>query len=84
MSALASNWQRVGKPFNPLLGETYELQRNDFKILCEQVSHHPPISAFHAESVNYKFYGSINPNIKFMGKSITIQPKGVVTVELTR
>lgn len=84
VSALASNWQRVGKPFNPLLGETYELQRNDFKILCEQVSHHPPISAFHAESVNYKFYGSINPNIKFMGKSITIQPKGVVTVELTR
>ncbi|XP_039954412.1 oxysterol-binding protein-related protein 1 [Bactrocera tryoni] len=84
VSALASNWERVGKPFNPLLGETYELQSNDFKILCEQVSHHPPISAFHAESSNYKFYGSINPKIKFMGKSINIQPKGVVTVELTR
>ncbi|XP_069965330.1 oxysterol-binding protein-related protein 1 isoform X2 [Bactrocera oleae] len=84
VSALASNWERVGKPFNPLLGETYELQRKDFKILCEQVSHHPPISAFHAESSYYKFYGSINPKIKFMGKSINIQPKGVVTVELTR
>ncbi|XP_018782726.1 PREDICTED: oxysterol-binding protein-related protein 2-like, partial [Bactrocera latifrons] len=83
VSALASNWERVGKPFNPLLGETYELRRNDFKILCEQVSHHPPISAFHAESSDYKFYGSINPKIKFMGKSINIQPKGVVTVELT-
>ncbi|XP_054091107.1 oxysterol-binding protein-related protein 2 isoform X2 [Zeugodacus cucurbitae] len=84
VSALASNWERIGKPFNPLLGETYELQTNGFKILCEQVSHHPPISAFNVESANYKFYGSINPKIKFMGKSINIQPKGMVTVELTR
>lgn len=37
MSALASNWERLGKPFNPLLGETFELQRPDFRILCEQV-----------------------------------------------
>ena len=28
----------MGKPFNPLLGETYELERPDFRILCEQVS----------------------------------------------
>ncbi|PRD35975.1 UNVERIFIED_CONTAM: hypothetical protein NCL1_10014 [Trichonephila clavipes] len=25
VSALASNWERLNKPFNPLLGETYEL-----------------------------------------------------------
>lgn len=37
VSALASNWERLGKPFNPLLGETYELQRPEFRILCEQV-----------------------------------------------
>jgi hypothetical protein len=37
VSALASNFERMGKPFNPLLGETYELQRPDFRILCEQV-----------------------------------------------
>ena len=32
---------RTGKPFNPLLGETYELEREDlgFRLLCEQVSH---------------------------------------------
>ncbi|XP_054740393.1 oxysterol-binding protein-related protein 2 [Anastrepha obliqua] len=84
VSALASNWERIGKPFNPLLGETYELQRKDFKFLSEQVSHHPPISAFHAESPHYMFYGSINPKIRFMGKSIEIQPKGVVTVEFPR
>ena len=39
VSALASNFERMGKPFNPLLGETYELKRPDFRIVCEQVSH---------------------------------------------
>lgn len=84
MSALASNWERLGKPFNPLLGETYELQRPEFRIICEQVSHHPPISAFHADSNDFIFHGSIHPKLKFWGKSVEIQPKGIVTVELPR
>ncbi|KAK6619440.1 hypothetical protein RUM43_012197 [Polyplax serrata] len=84
VSALASNWERLGKPFNPLLGETYELQRPEFRIICEQVSHHPPISAFHADSNDFIFHGSIHPKLKFWGKSVEIQPKGIVTVELPR
>ncbi|KAL7302309.1 hypothetical protein TKK_0004972 [Trichogramma kaykai] len=84
VSALASNWERLGKPFNPLLGETYELQREDFRIICEQVSHHPPISAFHADSEDFIFHGSIHPKLKFWGKSIEIHPKGMVTVELPK
>ena len=31
VSALASNWERLGKPFNPLLGETYELERDGYR-----------------------------------------------------
>ncbi|XP_076282460.1 oxysterol-binding protein-related protein 2 isoform X1 [Lasioglossum baleicum] len=84
VSALASNWERLGKPFNPILGETYELEREDFRIICEQVSHHPPVSAFHAESDDFIFHGSIHPKLKFWGKSIEIHPKGVVTVELPK
>lgn len=84
VSALASNWERLGKPFNPLLGETYELEREDFKIICEQVSHHPPVSAFHAESDDWFFHGSIHPKLKFWGKSVEIQPKGTVTVEFPK
>jgi len=82
VSGLASNWLRLGKPFNPLLGETYQLERPDFRIVCEQVSHHPPVSAFHAESPAFRFHGSIHPKIKFWGKSVEIQPKGTLTVEL--
>ncbi|XP_034946914.1 oxysterol-binding protein-related protein 2 [Chelonus insularis] len=84
VSALASNWERLGKPFNPLLGETYELEREDFRILCEQVSHHPPVSAFHSDSEDFIFHGSIHPKLKFWGKNIEIHPKGVVTVELPK
>lgn len=81
---MASNWERLGKPFNPLLGETYEYQNDDFRIVCEQVSHHPPVSSFHADSPHFKFYGAIHPKLKFWGKSVEIQPKGVVTVELPK
>uniref|UniRef100_T1JB46 Oxysterol-binding protein n=1 Tax=Strigamia maritima TaxID=126957 RepID=T1JB46_STRMM len=84
VSALAANWERIGKPFNPLLGETYELERDDYHLICEQVSHHPPISAFHAHSPDFIFHGSIQPKLKFWGKSVEIQPKGIITVELRK
>jgi len=33
VSGLASNWLRLGKPFNPLLGETYQLERPQFRYV---------------------------------------------------
>ncbi|XP_066269069.1 oxysterol-binding protein-related protein 1-like isoform X3 [Branchiostoma lanceolatum] len=84
VSACSSNEHRLSKPFNPLLGETYELDRPDlrFRIVSEQVSHHPPISAFYAEGKQWLFHGSVHPKLKFWGKSVEIQPKGMITVEL--
>ncbi|XP_041660255.1 oxysterol-binding protein-related protein 1-like isoform X2 [Cheilinus undulatus] len=88
VSAVASQWERTGKPFNPLLGETYELIREDlgFRWVSEQVSHHPPVSAFHAEGLkeDFVFHGSIYPKLKFWGKSIEAEPKGVITLELPK
>uniref|UniRef100_A0A3Q3FZR4 Oxysterol-binding protein n=1 Tax=Labrus bergylta TaxID=56723 RepID=A0A3Q3FZR4_9LABR len=81
-------WDRTGKPFNPLLGETYELIRDDlgFRWVSEQVSHHPPVSAFQAEGLNenFVFHGSIYPKLKFWGKCIEAEPKGVITLELPK
>jgi len=34
VSATASNWDRIGKPFNPLLGETYHLERYQHFCAC--------------------------------------------------
>ncbi|XP_054622637.1 oxysterol-binding protein-related protein 1-like isoform X3 [Dunckerocampus dactyliophorus] len=88
VSAVASQWERTGKPFNPLLGETYELIRDDlgFRWVSEQVSHHPPVSAFHAEGLkeDFVFHGSIYPKLKFWGKSIEAEPKGIITLELPK
>lgn len=85
VSSCSSNADRISKPFNPLLGETYELDRPGlgYKIVCEQVSHHPPVSAFHATAPGYSFYGAVCPKLAFWGKSVEIVAKGVNTVELT-
>lgn len=51
---------RLKKPFNPLLGETFELLLADgTRFVAEQVSHHPPVSAFHAESDDFVLEGHI-------------------------
>uniref|UniRef100_A0A8C7KHY4 Oxysterol-binding protein n=1 Tax=Oncorhynchus kisutch TaxID=8019 RepID=A0A8C7KHY4_ONCKI len=88
VSAVASQWERTGKPFNPLLGETYELIREDlgFRWMSEQVSHHPPVSAFHAEGLqeDFLFHGSIYPKLKFWGKSVEAEPKGIISLELPK
>jgi hypothetical protein len=34
------------KPFNPILGETFQGSMGGYKVYVEQISHHPPISAF--------------------------------------
>lgn len=50
---------RMKKPFNPLLGETFDQNLGDLEVVCEQVSHHPPISACFAKSKGYELYGTI-------------------------
>ncbi|KAG8442995.1 hypothetical protein GDO86_011713 [Hymenochirus boettgeri] len=79
VSSYASSFYRAGsKPFNPVLGETYECVKEDqgFRFIAEQVSHHPPISACHAESESYVFYQDIRWKNKFWGKSMEIVPIG--------
>ena len=38
------------KPFNPILGETFEFTTKDIECVSEQVSHHPPITAMHVRN----------------------------------
>ena len=68
VSALASNFERMGKPFNPLLGETYELTRNDFRIVCEQVGHHPPVSAWHATGKDGRWFHELSLTTNILKK----------------
>uniref|UniRef100_A0A3P9IJE2 Oxysterol-binding protein n=1 Tax=Oryzias latipes TaxID=8090 RepID=A0A3P9IJE2_ORYLA len=85
VSGYASSFYRTGgKPFNPILGETFECNRPDkgFRFVAEQVSHHPPISACHAESKNFVFWQDVRCKNKFWGKSLEIVPVGTTHVTL--
>lgn len=77
-SEYASTIGRVAKPFNPLLGETYEYVRPDkgYRFFIEQVSHHPPIGAAWAEAPKWDYYGESAVKSKFYGKSFDINPLG--------
>ncbi|XP_019714188.1 oxysterol-binding protein-related protein 7-like isoform X2 [Hippocampus comes] len=81
-----ASWRNRYKPFNPVLGETYESHREDrgFRYVSEQVSHHPPISACHAESTNFTFWQDQRWKNKFWGKSVEIISSGPVNVTLPR
>ncbi|CAK9304839.1 unnamed protein product [Gordionus sp. m RMFG-2023] len=81
---VASNYsapiERTTKPFNPMLGETFEFDRVKsfgWKSLSEQVSHHPPITAIHAEGSNWQFWQQYTMESKFKGKDIQILPLGI-------
>uniref|UniRef100_A0A672PCG0 Oxysterol-binding protein n=1 Tax=Sinocyclocheilus grahami TaxID=75366 RepID=A0A672PCG0_SINGR len=79
-----ASWRNRYKPFNPVLGETYENVQEDhgFRYIAEQVSHHPPLSACHAESDNFSFWQDQRWKYKFWGKSVEIVSTGMVNVTL--
>ncbi|KIY02530.1 uncharacterized protein Z520_00995 [Fonsecaea multimorphosa CBS 102226] len=68
----------IRKPFNPMLGETFELVREDrgFRFVSEKVSHRPVQLALHAESEHWTFTQSPLPSQKFWGKSSEIINEG--------
>lgn len=73
------------KPFNPLLGETFELyEPNDktFRMFTEQVSHHPPISAFWGENEHFIAEGHMSTKTDFSHKGIKIKPIGETIITL--
>ena len=56
---LSQNINRYLKPFNPILGETFEFYDNEkkYRYFSEQVSHNPPITAYIGESNNFCYFG---------------------------
>ncbi|RKU44401.1 hypothetical protein DL546_005637 [Coniochaeta pulveracea] len=78
----------IRKPFNPLLGETFELLRTEnevpggFRLLVEKVSHRPVRLAMHADAAAWSFAQSPAPTQKFWGKSAELTTEGRVRVSL--
>jgi len=46
------------KPFNPILGETFQAYIQDSPVYVEQISHHPPICCYQMYGEQYKIEGT--------------------------
>lgn len=78
-------FQRTWKPFNPILGETYEMvNHNGITFISEQVSHHPPMSAGHCENEHFIYDVTSKLKTKFLGNSLDVYPLGRTRVTLKR
>ncbi|XP_013788509.2 oxysterol-binding protein 1-like [Limulus polyphemus] len=86
ISSYATTSNRSGKPFNPLLGETFECDRTDdygWRCISEQVSHHPPMLAQYCEGRGWTCWQEFSMSSKFRGKYLQIIPLGIAHLEFT-
>ena len=66
-------FRKWAKPFNPLQGETWQaLLPDGTRIYLEQVSHHPPVSAWemHGPHGAYIFHGASQPSVSYKANAI--------------
>ncbi len=73
---------RKQKPFNSMLGETYELVTSKYRYISEQVSHHPPITAYHCENNLYEVFTQASTTMRFNGRYILFAPKDKIYMTL--
>ncbi|XP_046980953.1 oxysterol-binding protein 1 isoform X1 [Schistocerca americana] len=84
VSSYATTSVRTGKPFNPLLGETFECDRTEdlgWRAVSEQVSHHPPMVAQFCEGRKWRCWQEFTIASKFRGKYLQIIPLGTAHLE---
>lgn len=67
------------KPFNPILGETWQASLPDGShIFLEQTSHHPPISAYQlfGPGARYVYNGVSEPTVTYRTSAVSTCSKG--------
>lgn len=83
ISCYGNSNNRATKPFNPLLGETFECDRWEelgWRFFAEQVSHHPPAAASHCEGKDWTSWVDMTMTSKFRGKYLQLFPKGTTHI----
>uniref|UniRef100_A0A1I8EX75 Oxysterol-binding protein n=1 Tax=Wuchereria bancrofti TaxID=6293 RepID=A0A1I8EX75_WUCBA len=83
ISTLCNTPFRTCKPFNPLWCETFEFDRMadlGWRAIAEQVSHHPPISAIHAEGNGWILDEDIDVHSQFQATIMKIFPEGTASI----
>jgi len=78
------------KPYNPVVCETHtcfiEHGAGSTHFIGEQVTHHPPVSAYYIENVEkgVSVQGNISFGVKFWLNSVTVNTTGFVNVNLSK
>ncbi|CAI5464322.1 unnamed protein product [Closterium sp. Yama58-4] len=82
VSRYSGNAGRMHKPFNPLLGETFEADCPDkgFRYVSEAVLHYPPTLAWNCEGTGWRSWGDACLKVRFWGPSVQLDPVGVLSV----
>ncbi|CAO3590674.1 unnamed protein product [Absidia cylindrospora] len=76
-------WEK--KPFNPILGEQFYCSWEDgTRIVCEQVSHHPPVSGFYIsnDKAGVSVVGHDGQKTRFSGTQMLVDQVGYCTLKL--
>lgn len=69
----ATQWvtdKRTDKPFNSILGETFELVTDKFKYYGENVSSNPPVQAFNGQGEGFEVSKNVNTKVFFTGSKV--------------
>lgn len=83
LSTYRDKTRTLRKPFNPLLGETFELvdEKNGYRLITEKVSHKPQIFACHADHKDWECSYTVTPVQKFWGKSVELNNEGNIELK---
>jgi len=84
LSSYRSKVRSQRKPFNPLLGETFEMVRPEMgmRLVCEKVVHHPVVFAARADGAKWQVDHCFAPQQKFYGKAAEMFVDGKVYLKL--
>lgn len=73
---------KQSKPFNPILGETFQCHIGPHPVYMEQISHHPPVTSFYVPSKNFKLYGNYMPEANISMNSLNCIYHGLTHIHL--
>jgi hypothetical protein len=79
---VGANLQLNGyKPFNPILGETFQTKIGNSLIYMEQTSHHPPIFSYYVKNPKYTCFGHKGVEASTGTNTLTAEHNGKLYVQ---
>src|SRR5690242_8682880 len=69
------------KPFNPILGETFQCKIGELMCYYEQTSHHPPVLNYYTKHPKFTSFGHMEVEIIVGANSMKAENKGKIYIQ---